>query len=205
MGARFEAIGNLGVAVEAVNAYRRARRGRECRLKGADIMRLRVLFSALAIAVLSTVPASAQRPFGVHGWGPRAGVTINPDQIHLGAHLDLGDFAPRFQFLPNAEIGFGDHYTVLAPMFEVDYRFQDDWGSWNPYLGAGIGPVFAWRSGSSNTDIGITLQGGIARMLSSQAGTMFFEFKVGLADYPDVKFTVGWTFGNGGGGKTSGQ
>lgn len=158
----------------------------------------RYLAVALTLFCLAGTPAWAQRSAGFHGWGPRAGVTINPDQFHLGAHFDLGDLAPRFMLLPNAEIGFGNGVTVLAPMFEVDYRFYDHWGSWNPYVGAGIGPVFAFYDGGSNTDLGITLQGGIARQLSSKPGFMFFELKVGLVDYPDAKFTVGWNFGGGG-------
>lgn len=158
----------------------------------------RTIVAALTLLALTASPAWAQRKAGFHGWGPRGGVTINPDQFHLGAHFDLGDLAPRFMLLPNAEVGFGDNLTVLAPSFEVDYRFYDTWGSWNPYLGAGIGPVFAWYDGGSNTDLGLTVQGGLARQLSSQPGFMFFEIKVGLADYPDVKFTVGWNFGRGG-------
>jgi hypothetical protein len=157
---------------------------------------IRVILVGLFLWVAA--PAWAQRSAGFHGWGPRGGVTINPDQFHVGAHFDLGDLAQRLMLLPNAEIGFGDDFTVLTTMFEVDYRFYDNWGSWNPYLGAGAGPVFSWYNDASNTDFGLTVQGGIARQLSSKPGFMFFEIKVGLADYPDVKFTVGWNFGSGG-------
>ena len=155
--------------------------------------RLGLLF--VATFALLTATASAQRSAGFHGWGPRGGVTIDPDQVHVGAHFDLGDLAPRLMLLPNAEIGFGSDVTVLAPMFEVDYRFSDNWGSWSPYVGGGLGPVFTWSDGQNSTDVGLTIQGGISRQLSSQPGFMFFEFKVGLIDYPDVKFTVGWNFG----------
>jgi hypothetical protein len=144
---------------------------------------------------LATTPALAQRPFGVHGGGPRVGVTINPDQVHFGGHLDLGDLAPRLMLFPNVEIGLGDNFTVVTPTFELDYRFRDDWGSWNPYLGGGIGPVFVSRDGGGdNTELGLAIQGGIARQLSSQPGFLFIEFKLGLVDYPDAKFTIGWNF-----------
>jgi hypothetical protein len=161
-------------------------------------MKRAILVVAGMILVLAT-PAWAQRKAGFHGWGPRGGVTVNPDQVHLGAHFDLGDLARRLMLLPNAEVGFGDDLTVLTTMFEVDYRFYDNWGSWNPYLGGSIGPVFAWHDDRSNTDFGLTIQGGLARQLSSKPGFMFFEMKVGLADYPDVKFTIGWNFGSSGG------
>lgn len=159
----------------------------------------RYIVAAVVLVCMCSATAQAQRKAGFHGWGPRGGVTINPDQVHLGAHFDLGDLAKRLMLIPNAEIGFGSDVTVLTPTIEVDYRFFDNWGSWNPYVGGGIGPVFAWYDGGSNTDLGIAIQGGIARQLSSKPGFMFIEFKVGLADYPDVKFTVGWNFGSSGG------
>lgn len=163
-------------------------------------MRRSILLTTLLIMLCAAAPAWAQRSAGFHGWGPRAGVTIDPDQVHFGVHFDLGDLARRLMLFPNVEIGFGDNVTVLAPFFEVDYRFRDAWGSWNPYVGGGIGPVFAFYDGGDDTDFGITVQGGLARQLSSKAGFMFFELKAGLADYPDVKFTIGWNFGSGGGG-----
>jgi hypothetical protein len=165
----------------------------------------RVLAVVVTLLIFAAAPAWAQRSAGFHGWGPRGGVTINPDQVHFGVHFDMGDLAKRLMLIPNVELGFGDNVTVLTPAFEVDYRFYDNWGSWNPYVGGGVGPVFAWYDGgASNTDFGLTVQGGIARQLSSKPGFMFIEMKVGLADYPDVKFTVGWNFGSTGseGGKS---
>ena len=151
----------------------------------------------LAAVILTAAPLSATRPFGVHGAGPRIGTTINPDQFHFGAHFDLGDLAPRLMLFPNIEIGVGDDYTVTSPAFELDYRFLRDWGSWSPYLGGGIGPVFvSERHGFGNdTRLGITVQGGLSKRLISQSGFFFMEMKLGLADAPDMKFTAGWTFG----------
>jgi hypothetical protein len=156
----------------------------------------RSLLLTIVLCMLLCVPAAAQRPFGFHGWGPRGGVSINPDQLFVGAHVDLGDFARHVQFFPSVDLGFGDDVTVLAPMFDVNYRFLEDWGSWNPYVGAGVGPVFSFVGGTSATDLGLTVQGGIARQLTSKPGFFFLEFKVGVLDYPDVKFTVGWSFGS---------
>ena len=159
----------------------------------------RMTFAIAACVLFLAAPAWAQRSAGFHGWGPRVGVTIDPDQVHGGVHFDLGDLAPRLMLLPNAEIGFGDNLTVLTTTFEVDYRFRDHWGSWNPYLGGGVGPVFHWHEGGGDDiDFGISVQGGLAKQLGSKPGFFFFEMKLGLADYPDVKFTVGWNFGSGG-------
>ncbi len=162
--------------------------------------KLRVLTQVAAIAVLLLAlssTSSAQRLFGLHGIGPRLGVSINPDQFHFGGQLDLGDLAPRLMMSPNVEVGVGDNVTVIAAMMDVNYRFRNDWGSWNPYLGGGIGPVFYnFDHGRSDSELGLTMQGGLARRLISRAGYMFLEFKVGVVKTPDVKMTVGWMFGS---------
>lgn len=154
----------------------------------------KAIFWALFGILITSQTAHAQRAFGVHGWGPRAGVSIDPDQIHLGAHLDLGDLAEHLVLLPNIEVGMGDNATILTAMFEVDYRFQENWGSWRPYVGGGIGPVFLWVNDFSSTEFGLTIQGGITRRLKGRPGLFFIELKLGLSDAPDMKFSVGWLF-----------
>jgi hypothetical protein len=137
------------------------------------------------------------RPVGVHGIGPRVGFTINPDQFHFGGHIDLGDLAGNLMMQPNLEIGIGDNITTVAPSFEVDYRFHSDWGVWTPYLGGGAGPIFySFKHGNSSSKLGLYLQFGIGKGSStSNAGHFFIEGKLGMADAPDFKATVGWTFG----------
>lgn len=157
--------------------------------------RIVILLVALTLATSSLV--AAPRTFGLHGAGPRVGVSIDPDQVHFGGHLDLGDFATRLMIFPSIEIGVGDDLTVVTPMFDIAYRFREDWGSWNPYIGGGVGPVFVSSDrGRSDSELGLTVQGGIQKRLTSQSGFMFLEFKVGLADYTDFKFTLGWCFGS---------
>ena len=111
--------------------------------------------------------------------------------------MDLGDLAPNLMMSPNIEIGVGDNLTVTTVMMDFNYRFLKDWGSWNPYLGGGIGPVFySAKHGGSDTELGLTAQGGIARRMVSHAGYMFLEFKIGMVESPDFKLTVGWMFGS---------
>jgi hypothetical protein len=151
----------------------------------------------LIICLLFAVTAIAgTRPAGFYGIGPRVGFTINPDQIHFGGHADFGEITTNLMMVPNIEIGFGDHMTTIAPSFELDYRFRSDWGVWSPYLGGGLGPVFySFEHHGSSSDLGAYIQGGIMKGLSGRnAGYFFMEAKLGLADAPDAKFTVGWTF-----------
>ncbi len=152
----------------------------------------------LTTGLFCSVTASANtRPAGFRGIGPRVGLTVNPDQIHFGGHIDFGDLADNLMMLPNLEIGFGDNVTTVAPSFELDYRFRSDWGVWTPYLGGGIGPVFySAKHGDSWSKLGVYLQFGVGKGSSgSQSGHFFIEGKLGLADAPDFKASVGWTFG----------
>ncbi|PKK82589.1 MAG: hypothetical protein CVT49_12975 [candidate division Zixibacteria bacterium HGW-Zixibacteria-1] len=159
----------------------------------------RIIGISLIIGLLSCVTAFAgTRPAGFHGVGPRVGFTINPDQIHIGGHIDFGDLAENLMILPNLEVGFGENLTTVAPSFELDYRFRSDWGAWTPYLGGGVGPVFySAKHGGSSSELGLYMQFGIGKgSAGSQAGHFFIEGKLGLVDAPDFKGTVGWTFGH---------
>jgi len=158
----------------------------------------KVIFATLLVILLCGLPAVAgQRSAGLHGIGPRVGFTINPDQVHFGGHIDFGDLAPNLMMLTNLEIGVGDNLTTVAPSFELDYRFSDDWGVWTPYLGGGLGPIFySWKHGNNSSDFGAYMQFGIGKgSAGNRSGHFFIEGKLGLIDAPDFKATVGWTFG----------
>jgi hypothetical protein len=158
----------------------------------------KIIITSLIIVLLYSLTVFGKRPVGFRGIGPRVGFTINPDQVHFGGQIDFGDLAGNLMMLPNLEVGFGDNLTTIAPSFELDYRFRSDWGAWTPYLGGGMGPVFysAKHGGGSSSKLGIYLQFGIGKGSSgSEWGHFFLEGKLGLADAPDGKVTVGWTFG----------
>ena len=152
-----------------------------------------------AVLFLVAAPLLAAAPARATGWGPRVGLTSDPDQVHVGVHLDSGDIARRVRFQPNLEIGFGDHLTTTALNFEAAYRFSDHWEAWKPYAGGGLGlNWYSWNNdvpGHDNTDMetGLNLLGGIEKGISG-GNRFFIEAKLGLADSPDFKATVGWTF-----------
>ncbi len=158
----------------------------------------KIILASLIIGLSwSSAAQGNDRPAGFHGIGPRAGLTLNPDQVHIGGHIDFGDLANNLMIMPNIEVGFGDDWTTVAPSFELDYRFRSDWGAWTPYLGGGIGPVFySHKNGGSSSDLGLYMQFGMGKgSSSSETGHFFVEGKLGLADAPDFKATIGWTFG----------
>jgi hypothetical protein len=161
---------------------------------------------ALALVTLSSGILTAQernREFGYHGFGPRVGLSVNPDQVFIGAHIDLGEIARQIRLQPNAEIGFGDDITLIQVDGDFHYRFLEDWDVWNPYAGAGAG-IAHWSFDydgpevegididTSSTEFQIHLIGGVEKYISS--GKFFVETKLGIVDEsPDWKFLAGWT------------
>jgi hypothetical protein len=152
-----------------------------------------ILLSAMAISI----PLSDIAQADAIGVGPRLGMSGDPDQVHFGFHLDIGNVSPGLAMVPNLEVGVGDDVTTVAPSFELDYRFPSRWGSWTPYAGGGVGPVIT--SGDrrrDDTEMALYAQGGLMNWRSASSGASFFmEFKLGLIESPAFKFTVGWMFG----------
>jgi opacity protein-like surface antigen len=141
--------------------------------------------------------ASPDTDVGFRGWGPRVGLSLNPDQVHFGAHLDFGNFAQHVRFQPNVELGFGDDVKLFTVNAEAAYRFSSTWEVWTPYLGGGIGAnIKSWDNegnSDSETDLGVNLLGGIEKGLAN-GDRFFIEAKVSLNDVPDLKVAIGWTF-----------
>jgi hypothetical protein len=164
--------------------------------------RLILIAAALALALSPALAlAGPDTDVGFRGWGPRVGLSLDPDQVHFGAHLDFGNFARHVRFQPNVEMGFGEHTRLFTVNAEAAYRFRSNWDVWTPYLGGGLGVNFKSYDKdfdnrghtSSDTDLGVNLLGGIEKGLSG-GDRFFIEAKFSLNDVPDVKITVGWTF-----------
>jgi hypothetical protein len=153
-------------------------------------------FAAAALLAIAT-PALALPNFGA-----RAGFTSGPDQIHLGAHVEVLELSPGLMFLPGVEVGLGDDQTVWALNSELAWTIdRGDWRGWRPYVGGGIGifivsidrPDALFGFDDNRTDVGLSALVGVSKLLN--LGHKFFaEVKVGLEDAPDVKVTAGLTF-----------
>jgi hypothetical protein len=144
-----------------------------------SITRLSFLLSTLLIM---SGPAWAQDP------GIRGGVSVDPDQVYFGGHLDTGALVDRLHFRPNVEVGFGNDLTLLAANMEFVYKFPSR-GGWGLYAGAGPALNIYMVDDDSNSDAGVNFVVGV-----EQRNGLFFEFKVGAMDSPEFKFGVGYTW-----------
>ncbi len=167
-------------------------------------MRTRMLAATilLAIALMVTIGSdalAAQTGLGYRGWGPRGGVSFDPDQFFFGAHLDLGEFAPGWHFMPYADLGFGDDVTIFSIDPDITYHFPvQDVGTL--YVG-GLLVVevlhydyddrFGHHYDHTDSEAGVHAVFG----LDLEEAPVLFDVAIGLTDeVPDVKLAVGYTF-----------
>ena len=147
-------------------------------------MKRPLLFATLVAGLMCVATPAFAQSFGV-----RAGASANPDQFFFGGHYETKPLMKDLTFRPNIEVGFGDDVTLVA--FNIEFAYWIDLNNkpWKVYLGGG--PAANLYDQNDETD----LQGGFNLMVGAQhRGGLFGEFKVGLIDSPDVKFTVGYAF-----------
>jgi opacity protein-like surface antigen len=158
------------------------------------------IYLTVAITMLILVGLAAKTlaqetsEIGFGGWGVRAGLSSDPDQVYAGVHFDLGELIKDVRFRPTVELGFGDDQTVVQVLAEVHKVFSQ-FHAWKPYLGGGLGLTYTnyddHRGDDTDTESSVNAIGGIETDLS-QTMKLFFELKVGLAHHdPDIKFGVG--------------
>lgn len=137
---------------------------------------------------------------GAPGWaaaqgpGVRGGVSIDPDQFYVGAHYETDALADRVHFRPNVEAGFGNDLTLIGVNFEFAYKFPRRNG-WQIYAGGGPAVNFYSFDRGPNADNDTEAEAGLNVLLGLEHSEgLFFEFKIGALDSPEIKFAVGWTF-----------
>lgn len=150
----------------------------------------------LALLALAPLPAAGQ-DIAFRGWGLRAGVADDPDQVVLGAQFNFGEFIPRLRFQPNVEVGFGDDANIFSLGLPVHYRYAAS-RSLTLYGGGGI--VLGLidldddRRGDdgSEFDISPMLAGGLEWPMGGNQ--LSLELNVAGGDFPGAKLMVGWMF-----------
>jgi hypothetical protein len=155
------------------------------------IVRLRTLLLATVLVVTTAASAAAQSA------GVRTGVSGGPDQFYVGLHYETEPLIEQVRFKPNVEVGIGSSQTLLAINLEFVGKVPINREPWAVYLGGGPALIIDNANGAgTNTGGGFNILFG----LEHQKG-LFTELKVGVADSPGVKFSVGYIFGGASGGR----
>ncbi|GAB4317871.1 MAG: hypothetical protein Kow0074_06730 [Candidatus Zixiibacteriota bacterium] len=148
------------------------------------------LSAAAGLLVITSSPAAAI------GFGPRGGYSFDPDQLVLGLQAELFPVMVVFDFVPSIDIGFGDDLTVTTINGDLQYNFPS-LPSTNVSIFVLGGPTIARinpDNGQSNTEVGLSLGGGLRVPLTGPA-SYYGEVRFGFGDVPDLKAMVGIVFG----------
>jgi hypothetical protein len=139
---------------------------------------------SVLIVVVSGGVARAQGP------GVRAGLSVDPDQFYFGGHYETGELVDRLYLRPNLEVGVGDDVTTIAVNIEAVYKIPVKNRRGTAFY-VGGGPAIIWYDRDHGTDA----EGGFNLLAGLEFNErFFFEIKGGIADSPDLKFGIGYTF-----------
>ena len=120
--------------------------------------------------------------------GIQGGISLDPDQFYFGGHLETSPLVDRLRFRPSVDIGIGDDLTLVAATSISPTRFREAARGISTLV-ADRPSIFMTLTGGSDTEGGFNFIVG-----AKNRDGLFFEMKVGLADSPDLKFGVGYTF-----------
>lgn len=152
----------------------------------------RFLLAGLITSLFLIAPTFAESDIEFRGWGPRVGLSDDPDQVVGGVHFHLGEFAPNVFWQPSVDIGFGDDVTTLTGNVLVAYRFRPDF-ELQPYVGGQLTVAFYdIDDAGSETEIGPAVVGGFETAMGET--TFLLELQLGFGDIPDTKLMAGWRF-----------
>ena len=142
----------------------------------------RIALFTLVVTLGGVAGARAQ------GVGFQGGMTIDPEQVYVGTHLETKALVDRLHFRPNVEGGFGSDLKVATVNLEFIYKLPLEGTSWTLYQGSGPAIVIQRFEGQSDVKGGLSVVFGFAH-----ANGFFTEFKVGALNTPNLKFGVGYT------------
>ena len=130
------------------------------------------------------------------GTGLRVGLSIDPDQVYLGGHLETGPVVEKLRFRPNLEVGLGNDITLIGLNIEFVYWIPLESREWKTYVGGGPAiNVFLIDTGppGSGSDSKVEPGFNILMALAHRDG-FFTELKLGALDSPDLKFGIGYSW-----------
>jgi hypothetical protein len=155
--------------------------------------------AALAALMLPVTASAAEYAGRGAMFGPRFGVSVDPDQLVLGGQFVTAELAPHLTFVPNLELGLGDHQTVVALNMDGHYHLTLHDSDWVPYVGFGVAVNFvsvdrpAPFEDDSDTDVGGNFI--LGTTVPTRSRSLFFtELKLGVGDGPSLKVLAGWNF-----------
>jgi len=148
-----------------------------------------VALSALFLSLPLAQGARAETSIGLRG-----GLSIDPDQVLIGLHVQPPAVGRNLYVVPSGEAGFGSDAFTLSFNGDLQYQFGAS-EDVRPYAGGGLSIYYYDHDrGGSDSEFGVNALGGL--LFARNSGKpIFLEMKLGLTDrMPDWKFLVGLMF-----------
>jgi hypothetical protein len=137
---------------------------------------------------------TAADPLNYAGWGVSLGLSSAPDQLVVGAHLQLGPLAPSVRLDPSVDIGFGDHLTLFTVNGDLTYRLAIE-NAGHLYMGGSLGLVYRNDTARSDGNLDMGAAAIVGYEFRTRHDPVFVEARVGLTEFePDMKVKLGYTF-----------
>lgn len=144
--------------------------------------------AALALGAPLVPPADAAG-LALMMYGPRAGLSISPDQVTIGMFTDWGEIANDLRVRVDGDLGFLDDLFTLNLNGQVQYHFTKENEPLEPYAGGGVGFLYGNTEVDSGSHVGLNLFAGIQQDLGGFK-TGILELRIGVDRLPDVKITA---------------
>jgi len=166
---------------------------------------VRGVATAAAICVVATgliATNATAGQLGLQRYGPRLGLSFDPDQFTLGAFADFGELAASTHLRTSADLGLGDHLTSFLINGDVAYHIAPGELAFVPYVGGGLTVAYynfdidtppGVSVDDTETEIGLSIVvGGEMDLGGYKAGSL--ELRFGIDELPDVKLTAALGF-----------
>jgi opacity protein-like surface antigen len=172
---------------------------------------MRFLMAFLLVVVASPVMATEStqssslataEPSGLgwNGWGVRAGVTDDSEQVVGGVHFNLGEVSRDLRFQPDLQVGSGDDHTTVYGTVPLYYRFRR-MSRVVPYAGGGLALGYVdvdlpdnSQGDDSEFETGAKATGGLEWPRVNTRQSFFVELSLGFGDVHDVSLLAAWSF-----------
>jgi hypothetical protein len=124
------------------------------------------------------------------GWGLRAGMGLNPDQMVVGAQIGLNKLFKITRLVVSGDLGFFDNVTTLDFNGDLLIPFVIPDSKLGFYGGGG--PTLALidpSGGSSSWELGLSLVAGM-RLPTNTKQDFNIETRFGIGDIPDFRLLL---------------
>ena len=144
------------------------------------------------LIILCFAPILEAQGFGYKTWGIHGGFGFEPDQVVVGAQIDMGEVVKQLKFEPGVDLGLGNDVTLLIFSGDFKYLFVDK--KVQPYVASALNVTYWSANEHSDTEMGVNVGGGVYLPISSWKGYLDGRLDLVSDAFYDLRLTIGIFF-----------